>query len=220
MRKYRIRFSKEGRAKYISHLDLVRTFQRVFVRSGLKIKHTEGFNPHPRMVFGLPLSVGCESACELMDFELENEVDPKDIPALLNQTMPEGITVAAAYAPERKLKELKWLSVSGVLEYDEGAAEDADKRLAGLFGAQSLVIQKKSKKGIAAADIAPMIASIEFARKSRTEIALSAVISAADPALNPVNLVQAICQLMPELSPDFYRFRRLEILDSDKKPFR
>ena len=43
----RLLFSKTGRAKYISHLDLMRTFQRAFSRAGIQIKHTEGFNPHP-----------------------------------------------------------------------------------------------------------------------------------------------------------------------------
>ena len=66
----RIIFRKEGRAKYISHLDLMRTMQRVFIRAGVQIKHTEGFNPHPYMAFALPLSVGMESDYEILDFKL------------------------------------------------------------------------------------------------------------------------------------------------------
>ncbi len=74
MRRTRLLFSKTGRARYISHLDLMRTFQRVFLRAGIRLRHTEGFNPHPYMVFALPLPVGCESDCELLDFDLPTKL--------------------------------------------------------------------------------------------------------------------------------------------------
>lgn len=66
----RLLFSKTGRAKYISHLDLMRTFQRAFFRSGIQIRHTEGFNPHPFVSIALPLSVGYSSQCEILEFGL------------------------------------------------------------------------------------------------------------------------------------------------------
>ena len=59
----RLLFSKTGRAKYISHLDLMRTFQRAFARAKIAIKHTEGFHPHPFVSIALPLSVGYSSQC-------------------------------------------------------------------------------------------------------------------------------------------------------------
>ena len=59
----RIQFIKTGRARYISHLDLMRTFQRAFLRAGLHVKHTEGFNPHAYVSIALPLSVGFSSHC-------------------------------------------------------------------------------------------------------------------------------------------------------------
>ena len=62
-REVRIRFSKTGQAKYISHLDINRVFARTFARAGVKIWFTEGFNPHPYMSFSLPLSLGVESYC-------------------------------------------------------------------------------------------------------------------------------------------------------------
>ena len=59
----RLLFSKAGTARYISHLDLMRTFQRAFARAGISIKHTEGFHPHPFVSIPLPLSVGFSSQC-------------------------------------------------------------------------------------------------------------------------------------------------------------
>ena len=66
----RLLFSKTGRAKYISHLDLMRTFQRAFARAKIAIKHTEGFHPHPFVSIALPLSVGYSSQCEILEFGL------------------------------------------------------------------------------------------------------------------------------------------------------
>ena len=73
----RLLFSKTGRAKYISHLDLMRTFQRAFARAGIAIKHTEGFNPHPFVSIALPLSVGYSSQCEILEFGLLEGADPE-----------------------------------------------------------------------------------------------------------------------------------------------
>ena len=69
----RVLFEKTGNAVWISHLDLMRLFQRAFKRAGLPLTHTKGFNPRPSVSIALPLSVGVESACELLDFELDGE---------------------------------------------------------------------------------------------------------------------------------------------------
>ena len=67
-------FEKTGNAAYISHLDLMRLFQRAFKRAGLPLTHTQGFNPRPSVSIALPMSLGVESHCELLDFSLEGEL--------------------------------------------------------------------------------------------------------------------------------------------------
>ena len=69
-------FEKTGKAVWMSHLDLMRVFQRSFKRAGLPLTHTQGFNPRPSVSIALPLSVGVESVCELLDFDL----DGADVP--------------------------------------------------------------------------------------------------------------------------------------------
>ena len=69
----RLLFEKTGNAVWMSHLDLMRVFQRAFKRAGLSLTHTQGFNPRPSVSIALPLSVGVESVCELLDFELNGE---------------------------------------------------------------------------------------------------------------------------------------------------
>ena len=75
MAKLRLLFTKEAQASYISHLDTMRTFQRVFPRAELHLKHSNGFHPHPIISIVLPLPVGQSSDCELLDFETVEETD-------------------------------------------------------------------------------------------------------------------------------------------------
>ncbi len=217
--KLRLRFEKSGRAVYISHLDLMRTMQRAFKRAGYALKHSEGFNPHPIISILLPLSVGTSSACELMDFQLTEERDLSAMPEKLTAVMPEGIRVLEAYPAERKVKDLKWLRVSGALEYDTADAETMRDGLQRFFAMESIVIRKKTKRGEGESDIAPAIRSIGFsADEGRVE--LTAVISAQEPTLNPDHLISALRQCAPELAPDFAEFTRMEVYDAGMKIFR
>ncbi len=120
MDKLRLRFAKRGRAVYISHLDLMRTMQRAFLRAGYALKYSEGFNPHPVISILLPLGVGCASDCELMDFSLTEPAELSLLPERLTAAMPEGIEALEAYPGGRKGRELKWLKLAGTLEYDSG----------------------------------------------------------------------------------------------------
>lgn len=92
-------FQKTGNAVYLSHLDLMRLFQRSFKRAGLPLTHTQGFNPRPSVSIALPLSLGVESRCELLDFELETDAFSCDeICTRLNQALVEGVHVLSVYA--------------------------------------------------------------------------------------------------------------------------
>ena len=132
--KHRLRFTKSGRACYISHLDLMATFQRVFTRAEVPIWQTQGFNKHAYVSIALPLPVGSESCCEILDFEIQDgSVDLEKLPALLNRTMPAGIRVLRAYESAVKIKHLTRLQAEITLEYDAGVPETAQSRIAALF---------------------------------------------------------------------------------------
>ena len=94
----RLLFEKKGTAVWISHLDLMRVFQRSFNRGGLHLTHTQGFNPRPSVSIALPLSVGIESRCELLDFNLDGDpVSNEEILSRLNHTLVDGVRVLAVY---------------------------------------------------------------------------------------------------------------------------
>lgn len=219
MNKYRLLFTKTGRAVYISHLDLMRTLTRAFLRSELSLKYSEGFNPHPNISIALPLSVGCESVCEIMDFKLLDDISADEILKLLSSQLPEGIEALEVYESERKIKELKWLRISGVFEYDERDAAEMTSALTEFFDTESIVITKKTKRGMGETDIKPAIKEISFTTQG-DNVCLNAVISAQEPTLNPELLADSLRQLKPEIAPDFAKFKRLEILDENMQKFR
>ena len=219
MDKYRMLFSKTGRAVYISHLDLMRTITRAFMRAECKLKYSEGFNPHPNISIALPLSVGCESVCEIMDFKMREDMPCEEIKNRLETQFPEGIAVIDVYEAERKVKEIKWLSISGVLEYDERDAAAMAGKLNEFYAAESIVITQKTKRGMGESDIRPAIRDISFAQSGR-DVSMRALISAQEPTLNPELIADALRQLAPDIAPDFAKFRRLEIFDENMQVFR
>lgn len=219
MSRHRLRFKKEGKAVYISHLDLMRLFQRAFLRAGLTVRHTEGFNPHAYISVALPLSVGFESDCELLDFELISGCGLSEVPEKLNAVMPEGIAVLSAYEADRKLKDIAWLRAKGVLEYDRGADDSLIGELLRFYKSKEIVVLKKSKKGFREIDIIPCIAELQIIKSGDTLIELNSVLAAQNPSLNPELLIEALRQKAPKLTPDFASFKRLEVFDKDMEVF-
>lgn len=219
MDKLRLRFTKTGRAVYISHLDLMRTMQRAFLRANMPLRYSEGFNPHAQISILLPLSVGTESHCELMDFRLAADVPLEEIPERLTASLPEGITAVEAYENGRKSKELKWLRIKGRFCYDSRSIEETTAVLQEFYAQDHLVVTKKTKRGMGEMDLIPAIDSIKF-REGRDCVIVDAMISAQEPTLNPDLLVAAVRQLQPALVPDYAAFRRIEVFDSEKKLFR
>ncbi len=217
MDKLRLRFEKTGRAVYISHLDLMTTMQRAFSRAGLELKYSEGFNPHPLISILLPLPVGMASLCELMDFRLREDTLPDALPERLTAALPEGIRVFEAYPSERRSAQLKWLKVSGVMEYDSARPEP--EVLETFFRRPSILIEKKTKRGIGQMDIVPAVDEIRFEAAGK-KILLDALVSAQEPTMNPELLVSALRQLCPALAPDFAEFTRIETFDAEHRLYR
>ena len=220
MSKLRLLFVKEAQARYISHLDLMRTFQRVFPRTGLDISHSNGFHPHPILSIVLPLPVGQSSCCEILDFTVDQQSDGKGVAELLNPGLPMGLRVLDCYEAVRPVKELAFIRAKVEFLYDNGVPAGAVEQLEALFRRESLVIQKKTKRrAMADVDIRPMIQSLSFEEGDRV-ITAEAVVAAQNPGLNPALLGEAIRKELPELAPDFVRVHRLDLLDSESRSFR
>ncbi len=218
----RMRFEKTGDSVWISHLDLMRVFQRSFCRAGIPIYHSQGYNPRAYVSIALPLPVGMASVCELLDFELAEgtQVALSEIPARLNAVMPRDIRVQTCYDGGKKLRELCYLDARVILEYDRGVPEDAADQIAAFFKEPTIPVTKKGKKGPVELDIAPMLRGVSVEERGPAELALRCRVCAQNPALNPMLLVEALRRHRPMMAPDFASACRLELLDGVEQPFR
>lgn len=217
----RLLFEKTGNAIWISHLDLMRLFQRAFKRAGLPLTHTKGFNPRPSVSIALPLSVGIESECELLDFDLDGEtVESSEIMDRLNRALVAGIKVKGVYDNGDKIKNLSYLECSLKLEYDGGIPDNAQKEICELFARPEVMVEKKSKNGISDQNIIPMIRKIEAIRVDNHTLELLAVICCQNPSLNPMQLHGAIVRYLPQLAPSFVTCRRLNLYNTKEELFR
>ena len=217
----RLLFSKTGNAVWISHLDLMRLFQRAFQRAGLPLTHTKGFNPRPSVSIALPMSVGVSSICELLDFSLDGqEVPCAEILDRLNRALVPGIRILDVYSDGGKLKNLAWMDCRLQLEYDGGIPENAVPRMEALFSRDSLLVEKKNKNGISEQDIIPMLRSVEILPEDGNLLLIRACVHCQNPTLNPMQLCAAIARYLPELTPDFSSCMRTEIYDENGNRFR
>lgn len=212
----RLLYCKSGTAIYISHLDLMRTFQRAFLRAGLMVRHTEGFNPHAFISIALPLSVGCSSVCELLDFELIGG-DLLSVPEKLNTVLPDGIKALSAYEASRKIKELSFLKCRAELIYDS-ALPDINE-IESLFEKPEIIINKKSKSGVKPIDLRPHIKNVVITETGAKQIDVEAVVTVREPSLGPGDLLSAV-ETQENLKTDFARLSRIEIFDENMQVFR
>ena len=180
MPEVRFRFAKQGRAAYLSHLDVMRTFQRAFIRAGIRIRHSEGFNPHPKMSIALPLQLGCESVCELLDASVLE--GPEDMISALNRVLPEGIRVLEVGRPVRPVREITWTEWE--LRFRD--AETA-KKAECVFRLPALPVEKKTKRGIGTLDIAPHIEVLSLEDRK-----LRMLLRADSPTINAGDLRRAL----------------------------
>ena len=214
-------FEKTGEAIYISHLDLMRLFQRAFKRAGLPLTHTQGYNPRPSVSIAMPLSLGVASRCELLDFDLEGEkISNEEIAARLNDALVSGVKVLRVYDEMTKVKHLAFLDCVLTLEYDAGIPEQGAEKIAALFRMPELILEKKSKNGVTEQNIIPMIRSLSVEPSGDRELLIRARVCCQNPSLNPMQLSAAVAKYLPELTPDFVRCCREEIYDTNENVFR
>ncbi len=148
MNSLRIWFKKVGRAKYISHLDLMRAITKAIKRSGIKVWYTEGFNPHAYIVFPMPLSLGIESESECFDIRIEGDMSLWEIKERLYDQMPEGLTLISVEEPFYDAKEIRYGRYNVNLDFEnENDAEAFCSLSQRLVKEGNLKCEKKGKQG-------------------------------------------------------------------------
>ena len=171
MSKYVLKFQKAGYVKYTSHLDLLRIFKRSFKKSGLALRYSQGFNPHPKMGFAQPLSLGYSSLCELIEFETVADHEPSEILKKMQEALPEGLEPVSCHRFDQNIKSLAgeadsavytvWIPVP-LQEADEWTREKAEAMAESYLDQTEITAMKRQKKTkkLAPVDIRKQIRSL------------------------------------------------------------
>ena len=218
MRTVRIRFTKTGRAKYISHLDLNRCMMRALRRAGVPVWFTQGFNPHPHIVFALPLSIFFESDCEVMDIRVEDGMTDGEIADRLSDQMPEGIHMIKAAPPVMPAGDIAFAEYRLTLDFDGRSAADLQQAAEDLAGRETLPVEKATKHRQTEIDVAPYWYEAETAVSDGKMTIRTQLPASPQENINPSMLVAAM-EKYAGIKPDFERIRRTGIFNAENKPF-
>ena len=167
--RYLIKFSKGEGIKFISHLDLMRTIQRIIRRSGVPIEYSKGFNPRMALSLAQPLSVGVYSDGEYMDIVLTEEMKVADLLARLNEAAPPTIRFFEATPIEivenvKRVPQAMALLDAGryIIKLKLVNEENVEEKMASLLNENAWETLKKSKKGEKMADIKPLVKELKY----------------------------------------------------------
>ena len=212
---YRVKFTKGEKVKFIGHLDVLRVFQRAIRRAGLPVAYSNGFNPHQLLSFASPLTLGMKSVGEYAEVEMKQAVDPKEIVEKLNKTMPEDMEILKAVLLPQQTKNAM-ASVEGALYevtfFDEVKKEELKKILFDYEKQTSIVILKKTKRGLKETDIHPDIWKIELDETKEKAVLRLFLAAGSKQNLKPDLVAQSICRFMNiEYKPFSMQYKRLEL---------
>lgn len=215
---WRLLFEKTGPIRFISHLDLTRAFHRAFSRAGIPLKFSEGFSPHPKFAFGLPLSVGTESVAEVADFSLKENFDlpAEALLSALQAQMPQGIRLLSLTQAEGKLSEIAFASYEIRLpHFDPALIFSATKALS-----EPMTVTKKNKKGkLVEKEISSGIDSAELSEENGAVILRCTLSASGENYIKPELVLAALAEALPEGDFSEKRILRTGIFRQDKTKF-
>ena len=201
MNTIRLKFRKKGLSIYYSQLDLQRVMARALKKSGLPVWYSQGFNPHIYMTFTLPLSLGHESECESVDFRLNEEMAEADILKALEGTLPQGIELVGAAAPDYDARSIMYAKYDITLYGEKNSIINA---LNSYEAAEQAIVTKVTKKGQKDINLKELIKDITVTDEKDTEVTFTAIY----PAGTPLNI-------NPQLLLDFIKENyHIEVIDA------
>ncbi|MBN2239433.1 MAG: DUF2344 domain-containing protein [Dehalococcoidales bacterium] len=166
MQRLRVRFSRGDEIKYISHLDIMRLWERALKRAGIRLAYSEGFSPHPRISMAAPLAVGVTAESELLDLYIDGTATPHWFIAAVNSRMPEGISILDVQQVSPVLPSLQ--AQLRMAEYTvklqrEGGPEDIDSAITQVLSQEKLPWFHERDTGKREYDLRPLIDDIKLA---------------------------------------------------------
>ena len=198
----RVKFQKIGDLQYISHLDLQRTLHRILVRAGIPMWYTQGFNPHAKIVFSTPLSVGAQSVCEMVDIRIDRDMPCEEIKRLLNLEVTDELRMLDVYVPTTKFSDIVWASYE--IEIHEKGINRFAEAMQTLTDTDCIMAVKKTKSGEKEVNILPMVRKFSVSSDEKSEhISIDAVLNvSSDNYLNPELLISVLKEKFGILATD------------------
>jgi len=167
----RFRFGRGEELKFIGHLDVLRLFERAFKRAGIRVVHSEGFNPRPRIVFAQPMPLGLTSEGEFADVELVEQIDTADFIQRINSSLPVGINVI-----ESRVKTVR-SNLMGIIEaaryriwFNAPDTLDIEYAINSVLNSGEINVVKKTKSGEKEVNIRPFIYELSGEKDGRTGV--------------------------------------------------
>ena len=211
MSTHRIKFAKRGSLIFVSHLDFAHSFTRALKRAELPLKYSEGFNPHPKQVFALPLSVGMVGENELCDITLTEDYSHEEVKARLEKAFTHEIEIKEVFSPEIKMGKVK--SAKYTLVFDELSA-DVNTLNAALSKLTPVMKTTKSGKE-KELDIKSMVYASDVKTESGKTVINLTLAASGDSYLNPDLVLVSLRNSGLDI-PDEYDITRTEILFETK----
>ena len=217
MSNYILKYSRDERVKYISHLDFVRMFHRAARRAELPFVFSQGFNPHPVMTVAQPLSVGVTADGEYMKVGFDGEFSPKELTDRLNAAMPPGFKILATKKVESKEIDLTKIDrAEYTVEVEYNGSIDA-KDIADFMALPELVVMKKSKSGVKESDIRPYIYKFDLTGSDEKMAIFSMTLAVGSVYnLKPDSVIDAMGKYINGFTPGFFTVHRNSLLCGDK----
>lgn len=221
MREVRLRFSKTGRLKYISHLDINRAMSRALKRAQIPLWYTEGFNPHPYMSFSLPLSLGVESLCESVDLRIIGDITNDELKNRLNNVLPQDIKIVDVYDDFRDNSEIVYSDYVYKFEFKDN--ETAFEKIKNVLSSDEIIALKKGKQGrkrvMKETNIKSFIDKYSISIRNDVIVLNIRLLAGPEKNLNPSLLFDTIIRLI-DMDFEWKSIARISLLDKDYKEFR
>lgn len=217
----RLFYSKTGSAKYISHLDTMRAFQRAFRRCReLDFWYTEGFNPHLYLTFALPLSLGYESGAETVDFRLASHVPYREVVEKLNAVLPAGFKAYKAAKPVMNAKVIRFADYNISFTADGIDPEVVLAEWYRCFTRESVTVKKVTKRGAEDVDLkAGEKIKLSKLKQFENRFCFKArLVSGVELNINPNLLLQAFKEFC-EIEPQDVEIKRVAVYNGKMEEF-
>lgn len=221
MREVRLRFSKTGQAKYISHLDTNRVFSRALARAKINLWYTQGFNPRPYMSFSLPLSLGVESYCENVDLRILDDLTDEEIKERMNNALPLGIRIVDVYEDFMDCHDIVYSDYVYKFEFKDN--ETALEKIIAVLESDEILAQKKAKHGkrriLKETDIKQFIVKYNASIRNNNIVLNIRLLAGPDKNLNPTLLFDTIIRLI-DMDYEWKSIGRISLLTKDFKEYK